>query len=76
MEYPLGQQVRDIGVEDEQVDLDSHSTHIWLEPLGTRLTEAEASELEDLLFKLLQFSPEKRLPANQVVKHPWLQGVE
>ncbi|KAL2371953.1 CMGC/SRPK protein kinase [Blastomyces gilchristii SLH14081] len=76
VEYPLGQQVRDIGAEDGQVDLDSYSTHSWLEPLGTRLTEAEASELEDLLFKLLQFSPEKRLSAGQVVKHPWLQGVE
>ncbi|EER40445.1 protein kinase [Histoplasma capsulatum H143] len=76
VEYPLGQQVRDIGAEDGQADLDSYSTHSWLEPLGTRLTEAEASELEDLLFKLLQFWPEKRLSACPVVKHPWLQGVE
>lgn len=81
VEYPLTQQVTDIGAEDDQVcsnkgDEDATSSSFLadgsiLEPLGTRLTQGEAQLLEDLIGRIVRYDQDERLPTEEIIRHPW-----
>ncbi|PYH90790.1 kinase-like protein [Aspergillus ellipticus CBS 707.79] len=43
----------------------------WKENVYDEIPDAEVMVFTDLLQKLLQWDPEKRLPADKVVEHPW-----
>jgi serine/threonine protein kinase len=45
-----------------------------LEARGTRLSEVEASCLEDLLSNIIRYSPNERMDANHIVEHAWFKG--
>lgn len=75
VEYPLDTQIRDIGANDEvdsmsdtRANLDEHSI---IGSPGTRVSIAEAIDLEDLLHMMLQYHPNDRLPVDHLLEHPW-----
>lgn len=65
--YPLRAQIEDIGADgDESV------TSSMLEPPGSKLSELEVDMFEDLLQRVITYTPEQRLSVDQVLTHPWL----
>lgn len=76
VEYTLEAQIRDIGADDEvdatsdtRANLDGYSI---TESLGTRVSNAEATDLEDLLRMMLQYHPNDRLPVDRLLVNSWL----
>jgi len=74
VEYPLVEQIRDIGAEDE-VDEDESPVETIMEAPGTRLSEAEVFTLEDLMHGTVAYIPEQRMPADKAAIHPWFTDV-
>jgi serine/threonine-protein kinase SRPK3 len=74
-EYSLGEQIHDIGSEDnvdeDTIGRSSTSAKSILEVRGTPLSEQEATLLEDLLQQMVVYDTNARLPANEVRNHPW-----
>lgn len=70
--------IREIGMYDEESSMyngDDPSFNpqtLLLEPLGMSITEQESDDLADLLRRALDYSPEKRLSAENVANHHWL----
>ena len=82
VEYTLAEKIAEIGTEDGGGDSeeDSEDTPAALQPsmlelAGERVPQAEASDMEDLLDKILQWKPEERLSCEEILKHPWLASV-
>ncbi|KAK4982675.1 hypothetical protein LTR50_007636 [Elasticomyces elasticus] len=73
----LSDRIREIGMYDEESsdgdsDVASVNQHPLLEPSGRRVARDEAIDLSDMLQKMLDYTPENRLSAEEVAKHPWL----
>lgn len=48
-------------------------TYRRIAKVDLRIPDFVSPEAKDLIRKLLQHSPEKRLPLDQVLKHPWIR---
>lgn len=77
VEYPLVEQINDIGTEDgddedEGVEkaLDRKEQQL-MERMGTKLTDKEADLLRDLLIKILKYPPNQRLSLENIIDHSW-----
>lgn len=76
--YPLGEMIADIGDEDDSEEAEgADAAHTQqrsmslLELPGTKITESEAGDLEDLLGKIFQWKPECRTSIEQILGHQW-----
>jgi hypothetical protein len=85
--YPLGEMERDIGGDDNADSACDGSVaepscdarrgrrqQPLLEASGTRLPDSEAACLEDLLSRIIKYSPNERMEANHVVEHAWFKN--
>ncbi|MCJ1403024.1 hypothetical protein MMC11_006246, partial [Xylographa trunciseda] len=75
--FTLNDRIREIGMHDQESfmhdgDVASLNHHTLLEPSGVSITIDEANDLTDLLRRTLDYTPEKRLSAEQVANHSWL----
>lgn len=76
VEYPLMEQIKDIGAEDgddtDEVDGKAPDSKDRLaESLGTKVSDEEAVLLEDLLTKILKYAPNQRLALENIMNHGW-----
>ena len=64
-------QVSEIGADDEPPMEGEAPKRPWVEPPGTRPTADEVRCLAGLLQRTLNYTPEERLPIEEVLKHRW-----
>lgn len=87
VEYPLLQQIRDIGAEDGRVcpdDREEVATSLEmlgegsiLEPSGRMLAEDEVYLFANLIKKVVRYNPDERLPITEIIGHLWfLKGIQ
>ncbi|KIJ54546.1 hypothetical protein M422DRAFT_152697 [Sphaerobolus stellatus SS14] len=48
------------------------ATHARIKKVDVKWTQPMSSEAKDLIQRLLQHDPEKRIPFTEVAKHPWI----
>ena len=80
-EAVLKDRVLEIGNYDQQSsefggDMDSRNFHTMIEPLGQTISNEEATELTDLLRKMLDYAPNERLSTNEITNHIWFKRNE
>ena len=80
-ECALNDRIREIGVYDQEAsihngDVTSESHHALLEPSGRRISSDEETDLAALLRRTLDYTPEKRLSAEEVANHSWFASSE
>ncbi|KAH0839399.1 kinase-like domain-containing protein [Lanmaoa asiatica] len=64
----IREKLRSIGTQDDPPSFDEGP---MVEKSGVKLNEEEVELLEDLLDKMLRYSPEERIGMREVVEHPW-----
>ncbi|KAM0800808.1 protein kinase [Usnea florida] len=77
----LDDQIREIGICDEESsalysESIPQSHRAILEPPGRRITSDEQGDLCGLLRGTLDYTPEKRMSAEEVANHPWFEYSE
>jgi serine/threonine-protein kinase SRPK3 len=70
--FGLDEMIADIGAEDEEEDNPERPCAVMLEPNGATVLEEEASQMKDLLDKILKWIPAERISIKEIAKHPWL----
>lgn len=81
LEYPLAEQIKDISIEDGEDGEDGDGEddsggqppddkgQELMEIMETKLTNDEEDILENLLVKILKYTPIERLRLNKIVTH-------
>ena len=77
----LNNRIREIGIDDEESSIHNGGSaspdyRALLEPSGRRIDRDEESDLADLLRRVLDYAPEKRMSAEKVAHHPWFESSE
>lgn len=67
----LGDQISEIGADEEPPLRGEAPARPWKEPPGTRPSFEEVSCLAGLLQRTLNYTPEERLPIEGFLKHRW-----
>ncbi|KAM3074872.1 hypothetical protein ACMFMG_008286 [Clarireedia jacksonii] len=71
--FELDEMIAEIGAEDDDDDEDpERNCAVILEPNGSKVPEEEASQMEDLLGRILKWKPEERISIKEIMNHPWL----
>ena len=70
--FELDEMIAEIGAEDEEEDEPERSCAVMLEPNGAKVLQEEASQMKDLLGRILKWKPEERISLKEVMDHPWL----
>jgi serine/threonine-protein kinase SRPK3 len=70
--FELQEMIAEIGAEDEEKENPERSCDVMLEANGTIVPEEEASQMKDLLEKILKWKPEERIPVKEIASHRWL----
>ncbi|EPE32977.1 Protein kinase-like (PK-like) [Glarea lozoyensis ATCC 20868] len=70
--FELNDMIAEIGAEDEEEDDPERPCAVMLEPNGVTVPEEEASQMKDLLEKILKWIPEERISIKEIAKHSWL----
>ena len=73
----FGERIGEIGMNDEEASIcssDAPSFDLLMEPPGTEVLEDEVNSLACLLQNTLDYTPEKRLSVDSIVKHSWVAG--
>ena len=71
-------QVQDIGASDQELSFDCERDDLLersplLEPIGSGISKLEATRLIEFLRRALDYAPENRLCAKEMIDHPWLK---
>ena len=78
----LKDHIQEIGIYDQEFsqysdgNRDSRDYHQLLEPLGESISIQETTDLNDLLRKMLDYTPGNRLCVKEVANHPWFRYSE
>ena len=77
----LKDHIQEIGVYDQESseyddNRGSRDYNTLLEPLGENINIQEATDLDDLLRRMLDYTPGNRLSAEEVTNHPWFRHGE
>jgi len=70
--FELDEMIADIGAEDEEDEGPERNCAVMLEPTGVKVPEEEASQMKDLLGKILKWKPEERISIKEIIDHRWL----
>ena len=77
----LKNHIQEIGGYDQESseyddNMDSRDYHTLLEPLGKSINIQEATDLTDVLRRMLDYTPHNRLSAKEVANHLWIRHSE
>lgn len=53
-------------------EIDKNSTYKRIAKVDLKIPSFVSSDASDLIYKLLQKNPKKRLPLNEIMNHPWI----
>lgn len=70
--WPLSQSIAEVGGSGEKEAENAACLSFAVEPLGAGIPENEASQMEDLIIRMMSYDPKSRLSLDQVLDHPWL----
>ncbi|KAF7866860.1 hypothetical protein EAF04_005701 [Stromatinia cepivora] len=70
--FELDEMIAEIGAEDEEEDDLERNCAVMLEPNGAKVPEDEASQMKDLLERILKWKPEERISIKEIMDHRWL----
>ncbi len=80
VEYPLVEQIKDIGTEDgedgddedngDEKTLNGEEDRL-MESMGTNISSEEVDLLEDLLTRIFKYTPNQRLTLKNIISHSW-----
>jgi len=70
--FELNEMIADIGAEDEEDEEPERNCAVMLERNGVKVPEEEASQMKDLLGKILKWKPEERISIIEIIDHRWL----
>ncbi|CAD6450119.1 33ab4c0c-e259-4121-b2b0-1f3406a084e2 [Sclerotinia trifoliorum] len=69
--FELDEKIADIGAEDEEEDDPGRNCAVMLEPSGVKVEKEEASQMKDLLERILKWKPEERISIKEIMDSRW-----